>query len=84
MVCAARIVVLEALLVRLVAWCPRGVDVLLGILQLVMYVCMVKFVTGLWPRSLPSMGHLPLSDFWSSCCSSVNLRLWRWVLNLAV
>ena len=55
---------------------------MLGHLRLVLYL--FQSVTGLLHRSIPRIDHRPPSDFLSSRCSSVNVILRRWVLNLAV
>jgi hypothetical protein len=45
---------------------------------------LVKSVAGLFPRSIPRMGQRPPFYCWRSWCMSVNVLLWRLVLNLAV
>ena len=44
----------------------------------------VKSVTGLWPRSAHSIGHLPPFDFCRCWRRSLNVLLCRLILSLAV
>ena len=45
---------------------------------------LVKSVTGLCPRFVQRMGHLPPFDFCSCWSRSLNVLLWRLILSLAV
>ena len=47
-------------------------------------VCLLKFVTGLLPRSMSMIGHRPPFVVCSSWCRSKNVLLWRLVLSFAV
>ena len=48
------------------------------------YVCALKSFTGLFPRSMLRIGHLPPLCVWRRSCSSLNVLLYLEVLSFAL